>query len=232
MNNLAIDIIIVPQGAEYQAVKKGLKKFSLPQPLIIPIPLGVNQIAETLNRQQFWQSQPKKVLIMGLCGSLSSQYTVGNAVLYQNCYSQKTQKNIFTEPKLNQLISEKIQVFQDNYHNYLVSGITCDRIINTITEKQQLADNFATSVVDMESFAYLNLLQQTGIEATVLRVVSDDLKHNLPNLNQAIDRQGNLKPLAMTQAMLKQPIASLRFIEGSLKSLKKLQQITTNLFQN
>lgn len=230
MSNLAIDIIIVPQGAEYQAVKKGLNKLATPQPLIVAIPIGVNQIKANLTYQKFGQFKPKKVLIMGLCGSLSSEYAVGNAVLYQNCYEQTTQKNIATSQNLNQLISKKL-LAQNNFNHYLVSGLTSDRVISTITKKKQLAHHFTTKVVDMESFAYLNLFQQTEIEATVLRVVSDDLKYNLPNLNQAISEQGNIKPVAMTKAMLKQPITSLRFIRASLKGLQKLQQITNTLFQ-
>lgn len=220
-----IDTIIVPQGAEYRAVKQGLNKLKRKQPLIVSIPMGTNRIVETLNIQKFWQSQPKKVVMMGLCGSLSSQYNVGDFVLYQNC-SSLNQEKVATEPKLNQLIRQKLDRVS------LVSGVTSDRIITTIPEKQQLARNFAASVVDMESFAYLQLLQQRAIAVSILRVVSDDLKNNLPNLDQTIDELGNIEPVAMTKAMLKQPIVSLNFIRNSLQSLQKLQQITTDLFAN
>ena len=217
-----IDTIIVPQGAEYRAVKQGLNKLKRKQPLIVSIPMGTNRIVETLNTQKFWQLQPKRVLIMGLCGSLSSQYNVGDFVLYQNC-SSLNRENVATEPKLNQLIMQKLDRVS------LVSGLMSDRIITTITEKQQLTQ-FAASVVDMESFAYLQLLQQKAIAVSILRVVSDDLKNNIPNLDPTIDELGNIESVAMTKAMLKQPIVSLKFIRNSLQSLQKLQQITTDLF--
>ncbi len=237
-----IDTIIVPQGAEYRAVKQGLNKLKRKQPLIVSIPIGTNRIVETLNTQKFWQSQPKKVLMMGLCGSLSSQYHVGDFVLYQNC-SSLDRENVATEPKLNQLIMQKLDRVS------LVSGLMSDRIITSITEKQQLALNFSASVVDMESFAYLKLLQQKAISpkarrdadseagacaiaVSILRVVSDDVENNIPNLEQTIDESGNIKTGAMTKAMLKQPILSLKFIRNSLHSLQKLQQITTDLFAN
>lgn len=220
-----IDTIIVPQGAEYRAVKQGLNKLKIQQPSIVSIPIGTNQIIETLNNQKFWQTQPKRVLMMGLCGSLSSQYNVGDVVLYQNCFNLNQEK-ILIEPKLDRLILQKLDRVS------LVSGLTSDRIITTITEKQQLARSFSASVIDMESFAYLQLLQQKAIALTILRVVSDDVKHDLPNLESTINELGAIQPIAMTKAMLKQPITSLKFIKNSLQSLQKLQQITTDLFAN
>ena len=89
-----IDVIIVPQGAESQAVKKGLKNLKIQAPLIIAIPMGVKQIEETLLKQKFWQARPKNVLMMGLCGSLSPQHSVGDAVLYQDCCSNQTGRRV------------------------------------------------------------------------------------------------------------------------------------------
>lgn len=219
-----IDTIIVPQGAEYRAVKQGLNKLKIQQPSIVSIPIGTKQITETLEEQNFWQSPPSQVLMMGLCGSLSSLYAIGDVVLYQNCFNLNQEK-ILIEPKLNRLICQKLNNVS------LVSGLTSERIIATITEKQQLAQ-FVAGVVDMESFAYLQFLQQEAIATSILRVVSDDLKHDLPNLESTIDESGNIKAVAMTKAMLKQPIISLKFIRNSLQSLQQLQQVTTNLFVN
>ncbi|VEP18439.1 Phosphorylase [Hyella patelloides LEGE 07179] len=227
-----IDVIIVPQGAEYQAVKKGLNNLKIPQPLVISIPIGVNQIDKTLTKQKFWQSQPKRVLMMGLCGSLSTQHSVGDAVLYQNCYGQNSQNNIVTNQELNQLINQKLNLEELHLNISWVSGITSDRVIATITQKQQLARKFTANVVDMESFAYLNLLQQNKIAVSILRIVSDDVKYNLPNLEQTISESGNIKPVTMAREMLKQPIASIRFIKSSLQGLKKLQEVTIQLFRS
>jgi hypothetical protein len=227
-----IDVIIVPQGAEYKAVTQGFVRLKIVRPLIISIPIGVDCIAETLNRQQFWEiqpkTQPKRVLMMGLCGSLSAQYSVGDVVLYQDCFSQETAENLVTNEELNRVISQEIQQ-QQNKSIALVSGIMSDRIIANIAEKKQLAQNFRASVVDMESFAYLKLLQQKGVAVSILRIVSDDLKYNLPNLDKTISDQGKIKPLIMTREMLKKPIASLRFIRSSLQALQKLEEVTISI---
>jgi nucleoside phosphorylase len=223
-----IDVIIVPQGAEYKAVKQGLARLKIARPLIISIPIGVDRIAETLTCQQFWETQPKRVLMMGLCGSLSARYSVGDAVLYRDCYSQATAENLVTNESLNRVINQKIKQ-QFNQNISLVSGIMSDRIITNVAEKKQLAQNFTASVVDMESFAYLKLLQQKGVAVSILRIVSDDLKYNLPNLDEAISDRGKIKPLIMAGKMLKQPTASLRLIKSSLQALQRLQEIAIDL---
>jgi hypothetical protein len=40
--NLSIDTILVPQGAEYQAVCRGLKQANCQKTRVISIPIGVN----------------------------------------------------------------------------------------------------------------------------------------------------------------------------------------------
>ena len=52
----------------------------------------------------------------------------------------------------------------------------------------------------------------------------------IPNLNRAIDPDGNLRTLPMAIAFLQQPLAAIRLIRGSLTGLKTLQQVTFKLF--
>ena len=82
----------------------------------------------------------------------------------------------------------------------------------------------------MEGFCCLRELRNRNIAAASLRVVSDDFIHDLPDLNKAIHENGNLKFLPLALAMVRQPIAAMRLIEGSLTGLKVLQRITTKLF--
>ena len=95
--DLAIDVIIVPQGAECRAVRQGLKKVSV-KPKIVAIPIGTNRIEETLSKQEFWKSNPKRVLMMGLCGSLSSSLSVGDLALYESCllYTSPSPRDLST----------------------------------------------------------------------------------------------------------------------------------------
>ena len=222
-----IDTIIVPQGAEYRAVKAGLNKQAKTRPLVIDIPIGAKNIEQTLALKDFWRAKPQRVLMMGLCGSLSPEYSVGDAVLYQNCCIQP-QKCQATDRTLNLLIARKT-CFQKTKLP-MVSGLTSERIITTVKEKQQLAKSFTASVVDMESYNYLRLLQKQKIAVSILRIVSDDIRHDIPNLERAINEEGKIKPSIVSAQMIKKPLASLIFIRGSLKSLKQLKQITVKIF--
>ncbi|AFY72685.1 nucleoside phosphorylase [Synechococcus sp. PCC 7502] len=205
-------LILVPQGAEYQAVVKGLKHYLNPQQ-ILPIPIGcvaVGKYLETLtNPQQFTQ-----VILMGLCGSLNPNLKVGDIVVYAQCFDLSS-GNIL-ECEFKPKISNKFTV---------VKSVTSDRLIYLAAEKQNLYKDTNADVVDMEGFAVVNFFRKLNIPVGMIRVVSDDSGHDLPNLEQAIDQNGNLKPWQLAIALIKQPHAALRLISGSLMSLRVLSQI-------
>jgi len=246
-------IILVPQGAEYQSVCRGLNLrrdsqkpgFSVKEPslnldvfpetgffelvnsapLVFPIPVGVKPLTRYLEKWRemanISESKPR-VLLMGLCGSLSSKYAVGDVVLSESCvYGESVLEcdRPFTSQLFNYL---KTQVS-------LVKGLTSDRVIYSASEKRQLATIYQAEIVDMEGFAALKLLSQAGFSVAMLRVVSDDIQHDIPNLNTAIDEEGNLKSLPLAWEMVKQPMAAFRLIKGSLLALNVLQKVAGDL---
>ncbi|MBG1267203.1 phosphorylase, partial [Nostoc sp. WHI] len=94
-NFLPIDTILVPQGAEYKAVCRGLSGITGSIPTVLPIPVGMKPLLKYLHasqgNEQFLAAK-SRVLIMGLCGSLSDRYTVGDIVLYEDCVYQGKQQ--------------------------------------------------------------------------------------------------------------------------------------------
>jgi hypothetical protein len=243
---LSINRILVPQGKEYEAVYQGLKKINSQQELLA-IPIGVNAVTKYLATQNIQSSansqqgdwigrenlsigsrQPR-VLVMGLCGSLSSKYQIGDVVLWQDCvfFSKSSQ---IEQPILN---------FDREFTNFLyqqlekkvslVTGVTSDRFIYKSTEKLQLAQDYQASVVDMEGYAILQMLQKQGIAVAMLRVISDDTDYDLRDLNRAISGNGTLSTLQLAIAMSSQPLSAIRLIKSSLKGLAVLQQVTTQL---
>lgn len=226
--SLPIDAILCPQGAEYRAIRSALNQINSYQLKLLPIPMGVNSLTNYLKRkriEEICQKNQPKVLIMGLCGSLSPQYDVGDAVLYHNCVYLTPEKQInTTDIALTNYIYQKL-----NQKVSLVSSLTSDRLIFSAAEKWQLGQLTKASVVDMEGFVALEILQQQGVAVAMLRVVSDNSKHDIPDLSKAIAADGTLKPLPMAIAMLRQPLAATRLIKGSLKGLAVLQQVTTDL---
>lgn len=233
MQNHYIQTIIVPQGAEYKSVCRGLRHIDVPMPLVIPIPVGVLPLTKYLENLQktgqFSNSESPRVLLMGLCGSLTPRYNVGDIVVYQSCvyqspdYSELLKKN--NHPTLTGWLYDKLQGKAN-----LVTSLTSDRIIYSASEKHHLGQTYNTEVVDMEGFAALNILSQAGVSVAMVRVISDDVHHNLPNLSAAISPDGSLLPLPLAMGMIRQPIAASRLIWGAIQGLRVLENITTLLF--
>lgn len=220
--NLSIDTIVVPQGAEYQAVCRGLKQAKVKKPQVISIPIGMNHVQQILSDRVFKPKKPQKVLIMGLCGSLVPQYAVGNVVLYQSCWNLE-HEHLNLDNSLNTMIQEILAV-------NLVTGLTSDRLIYQTKAKYNLSQQYPVSVVDMEGYGYIKELQQKGVSVAMLRVVSDNLSGDIPDLSKSIDENGNLNNISMAIAFIQHPIAATRLIKGSLTGLKILQQVTQKLY--
>jgi len=224
-----ISTILVPQGAEYKAVCRGLSRITGSTPTVVAIPIGMKPLAKYLQQWQrdkhFQNDSQPRVLVMGICGSLSKRYAVGDIVLYQNCvYQAKLQEchRIFTA-QLHSHLSNKVT---------LVNALSCDRVIWSAAEKLHLGETLGTDVVDMEGFTALEFFNASGVAVAMLRVVSDDCQHDIPDLTRAINPDGSLQPLALAMTLLQQPIAATRLIRGSLTGLKVLEQVTNLLFSS
>ena len=228
---LDVQTILVPQGAEYRAVCRGLRDVLNP-PAVFPIPVGPTALTATLERLQqagcLFDGQ--HLLVMGLCGSLTPDLTVGTEVLYEACVS--------TQPAQTGKWLECDRGLTSQIHTLLggaipsVKAVTSDRVISRSLEKRQLAQTTQAEVVDMEGFAALAVLTGLGVAVATLRVISDDSQHDIPDLSHAFAANGSLKPVSLALALLKQPIAAVGLIRGSLKSLKILQNLTSELFKN
>ncbi|NJK54971.1 MAG: phosphorylase [Pleurocapsa sp. SU_5_0] len=219
---MLINTIVVPQGAEYQVVCRGLSKAQVDSIQVIAIPIGVRQISQVLANYSQQIDGCANILMMGLCGSLSNSYTVQDSVLIKSC--QDLNHNLID---LNAELTAKIQ---QKLSIDLVNALTSDRAITQAQEKLILAQQYSATIVEMEGYNYVKELKNQGIFVAMLRVVSDDLRGDIPDLNQAIDSQGNLKTLPLAIALITQPLAAIRLIKGSLAGLKALEEITAKLF--
>jgi hypothetical protein len=228
--------ILVVRGAEYQAVCRGLDRATGAKPAIVSIPIGSQPLIRSLQK---WQQEGKlsndsqsKVLIMGLCGSLKPRYPVGEIVLYQDCQQlPANSENTAIAADCDRPLTAQIYSHLQSQVT-LVRGLTSDRLIYSAAEKRDLGEHFGADAIDMEGFAALEFFRQAGVAVAMLRVVSDDCQHDLPNLNPAISPAGTLKTLPLAMAMLQQPLAATRLIRTSLKGLQVLERVTTLLFSS
>ncbi|GAB1544189.1 hypothetical protein NUACC21_68650 [Scytonema sp. NUACC21] len=236
---IPIDAILVPQGAEYKSVCKGLNRVAIPKPTVFPIPMGTLALKNYLKT---WQQSvslhpPSRVLLMGLCGSLSTQYNVGDIVVYRSCVYSLKKENKYFPPSVSQLLcdTELTATLQNKLSakkTFMGVGLTSDRLIYSTNEKLHLGQTYSANVVDMEGFVALETLSQLGVAVGMVRVVSDDARHNIPNLTGVLNSDGSLQALPLTMRFLREPIAATRLIFGSLQGLQVLQEVTTALFAN
>jgi nucleoside phosphorylase len=194
------------------------------------IPMGIEPL------KSYWQGweqttdflnkPPSRVLLMGLAGSLSPRYQVGDVVIYQGCYYSSNSSQLSWQEcdrDLTGLLQARLKGAS------LVRGLTSDRLIWLAEEKRHLGQLYQADVVDMEGLAVLEFLQSQGIAVGIIRVISDDSEQDLPNLNYAFSSDGSWQPFSLGIKMLESPLAAVRLIRGSLAGLKVLQKVGADL---
>ena len=82
----------------------------------------------------------------------------------------------------------------------------------------------------MEGYPILKILSELGHQVSILRVISDDSHHDLPDIGNIVSSAGSLRIDSLLLAFLRQPRASLRFIQGSLVGLFHLHKVCSQLF--
>ncbi|MDJ1184814.1 hypothetical protein [Roseofilum casamattae] len=222
-NFQVLDVILVPQGAEYRAVRRAVQGLRMSGVRVIPIPIGMEPVTAYL---QHWVTEilpdRPRVVVLGLAGSVSPDLSVADIVVYRECVYRHPQQGMLTlecDRSLTERVQAKLGLAREP-----VRGLTCDRVITETEEKQSLAR--VAAVVDMEGFAVLQVLQNAGFPVAIARVVSDGFKDSLPPLDGAIDFEGNLQPLPLALTMMKHPARSFKLIRGSLRALSVLSQTT------
>ncbi|MEM9089394.1 MAG: hypothetical protein AAGC93_11700 [Cyanobacteria bacterium P01_F01_bin.53] len=229
---MIIRIVLVPAGAEYSAVKRGLRRVQN-RPRVVAIPAGPSGLRDFLKT---WQEQSPTedggedagILLMGLGGSLCAHYGVGDSVVVSqvwNGFEDSQETFLQCDPKLSKFLATQLEVEKG-------IGVTCDRVITQVEEKKKLCDRYNAQVVDMESFTLLQALRnyQSRHRVAILRIISDSCHHNLPDISKAIGPDGSLNIMVILLNFSKQPVAALRLIQGSLKGLKALETLAHRLF--
>ncbi len=235
-------MILVPSGAEARSVQRGLKKIvvnssvnSSVQILVIPAGAAVRDFLQ--NSTQDW-SLVKQVLVMGLCGGLADGVEVGQVGWYGSCQLSPgmAPQPPFLDARKGYILGEpELEKYLMSPQNWGLGGlmqwkgVTTEQVITCETDKRSLHAETGCDVVDMETFWIGDFMQERGIEVTVVRVVSDGVVGDLPDLAQAFDQAGQLQPLALGLAFVRRPVAALRLIRGSIVALRQLEDCAAML---
>ena len=227
--NPNFDNILVPQGMEYKAVCQGMDK-NRSNIKIIAIPAGIEPLTKFLQQWQqtpnFLNKVPQGLILMGLGGSLSLNYAVGDVILCQECALMDDSQE--SKGQCNQFLTESL-FKQLRNSTFIGKGITSDRVICSAKEKLLLGQKYQADMVDMEGYALLNWSQKLGIPVAMIRVISDGCQQDLPDLTEAFKEDGSLQPLILVRQMLRNPSNSIHLIRSSLKSLRVLREVANKI---
>jgi hypothetical protein len=226
-----LDTLLVPQGSEYQAVVRGLKKGGSPSSLVA-IPAGGTAVKQALLTGTLSPLMraicPQGVIVMGLAGSLSPHLKLGQIVLFRSCLHLSLDKNpdlFYCDAQATQNLIEKLG---DKVQ--LVDGLSSDRVITQANEKQILGEKYQVQVVEMEGAAILRFFSARNIPVVILRVIGDDMNQSLPDLSQVYSEAGALQTWPLAKALISQPITGLKLIRSSLHALHHLEALAAKLF--
>jgi hypothetical protein len=202
--------ILVPRGAEEHAVRR-----AAPGALIAAIAAGARsaELAASV--------VPGRVaVVVGLCGSLTAA-RVGDVVVYARIAGDAGGDDLDAGPiDLVRSVLPQARA---------VCAVTADRVVTTATERARLAARSGAAVVDMEALHLARALRERGVLFAMVRVVSDDPHADLPPIENALDANGAIRPLALAGAFARAPLAAVRFVRDVQASLGVLSSTAATL---
>ncbi|MFN5516037.1 MAG: hypothetical protein ACK5CA_15175 [Cyanobacteriota bacterium] len=214
------DTVFTPQGAEFRAVRRGLG------PRVTAIPAGADAVTDYLNQWRLGvTAPPQRVLVLGLAGSLTENLKIGDVTLAETCRRRDSPQVWLTDPESNARLERGLGNIKR------VHSLTVPRPLWREAEKRRYASQYLAQTVEMENSALLAFFASSQTPVAILRVISDGLAGNLPNLEGIYNAQGQLKPERLLLAFARNPPAALRLIWGSLTALGVLENLARRLAQ-
>ena len=110
-----------------------------------------------------------------------------------------------------------------------VAAYTADHVVTEVAERRALAARFGAQVVDCEGTHLAAALAARGARVVMVRVVSDDASRDLPDIGDAIDEAGRVRPLHLAFAFACKPRAALAFIGDVRRALRELTRLARTL---
>jgi nucleoside phosphorylase len=164
--------------------------------------------------------RPDAVLMIGLCGGLTEPLPEGTIVAYTECRS--TNIDNLSLPCSDRITDSIVALLaSSDIRCDRVVGITSSHFATTRPERLALA-NHGAAVVDMESYSIVNAATNAGVPAAVLRVVSDSIDRELPDLNRALNNVGALDGRKALKVALASPLSTARLLAANRRAMKRL----------
>jgi nucleoside phosphorylase len=180
--------------------------------------LGLGSMSKTSTPST--KSKPDVILVIGLCGGLSASLSEGRIVAYTDCLStDRAKPPLSCSPSITDAVTQLLS--SSSMPCDRVVGVTSPRIATNRDQRLSLAKSGAT-VVDMESYAILEAASRAGVPAAVLRVVSDSVDRELPDLNRALNDDGALDGRKALGVAIRSPLKTLRLLSANKRAMRHL----------
>jgi nucleoside phosphorylase len=202
--------------------------------------IGARGFAEWLTHH-LAENRYDALIVAGLAGALDPRLKTGDAVVYDCCLDAREaieepspqHSPIQQSHKQTDLVRALLDALRGTELNsFYGSGITVCHVVINAQDKLWLGQQHQALAVDMESFDVLQVAAKCDVPAVVVRVISDETAHDLPDFNSATDTEGTINPRQMATAMLQRPVASARFLRNLkpvLAALRKVMEVVVRV---
>jgi nucleoside phosphorylase len=186
------------------------------------------QNATTQTAQILERSTAQNIILTGFAGSLSPDLNCPDVVIYEKCdYWDGTQlATVNPDARWTQRLLRGLKYSSlPNGTTWVGKGITLPQVVCQVAEKAALGQQYRANAVDMESYQVVQIAQEMGRAAAVIRVISDDLTMDLPNLNAGLDATGRPDNWRMAWIMAQQPRLAWKFLTNLNRATAQLQNV-------
>ncbi|MDQ2859085.1 MAG: hypothetical protein M3R53_10600 [Candidatus Eremiobacteraeota bacterium] len=218
-----IETVFVPRGAEERAVRNGLARARAD---VRVVTTGIGPFAAARAADGALGAHPfGTALVTGLCGLLSPAFAVGDALLYDNV-RRAGEAPIVLDRALAASLARRLGGVQTG-----IRALASDAVVTSHEAKRALGLRYAVDAVDMESYAIAQRLHRARVAVAVLRVGSDAVVDDLPDIYRAFDGSGGIDRFALLLVMLRKPRAGAHLARNGLRALGSLQSAVYAIFR-
>ncbi|OYT72693.1 MAG: hypothetical protein CFK52_04570 [Chloracidobacterium sp. CP2_5A] len=169
------------------------------------------------------------VAVVGLGGALAPPLSVGDVVLGLGALALDGSRYPAC-PAATAHLAARLTAAGVTAHR--ADHLTAAYVVCRAAEKRRLHAQTGAWAVDMESHAIAQSARRHGLPLLLLRVISDDARHDLPDLNAGFDAEYRVRPLGMAGLLATHPVASARFLSNLRRALMELRRVARVGFAN
>jgi nucleoside phosphorylase len=213
------DAVFVVRGAEERAVRRGLSRAGAAKAIAV-YAIGIGPAAAQAAVEAVLDASPApaRALVTGLCGALSAALEIGDALFYSTILDPDG-ASVATDAELTARLLDTVDAAQSG-----IRALTSRVVVISAADKSELARRYDVDAVDMETLVLARRLTEAGSAVAALRVVSDCVDDDLPDLNAAVGADGALSGVKLFERSLERPGPAVRMARNGSRALAALER--------